>query len=139
MHCTEENTCDIVGTFRRHPVIRRSGHCDPSLRPWCDTSQQSAQLWKLRSPECSTSSLNWKITTTLVRPCIQNPHEKLVKQVLLAKSTGERPRGRPRPRWSNCISDLAWSRHGVEPAKLPEIAVDCEVFQVLWLLPPRPP
>jgi len=36
------------------------------------------------------------------------------------------------------ISDLAWSRLGVEPAKLSENAVDREVFQVLLgLLPSR--
>jgi len=33
--------------------------------------------------------------------------------------------------------DLAWYRIGVEPAELSEIAVDCEVFRVLGLLPPR--
>jgi len=39
------------------------------------------------------------------------PIERLVRQALLAKPTGKRPRYRPRPRrWSNCISDLAWSR-----------------------------
>jgi len=42
MYCIDENACDIVGTFRRHPVIRLPGH---SLLPWCDTLQQSAQLW----------------------------------------------------------------------------------------------
>ena len=57
---------------------------------------------------------------------------------MLAKTTENRPRIRPRPRWSNCISDLVWSRLGVEPAELSESAVDCEVFQVLlWLLPQR--
>jgi len=40
MYCIEEKTCDIVETFRR------PGHCaPPPSRPWCDTSQQSAQLW----------------------------------------------------------------------------------------------
>jgi len=54
-------------------------------------------------------------------------------------STRKRARRRPRPRWSNCISDLAWSSLGVEPAELSEIAVDCDVFRVLLvLLPPRP-
>jgi len=41
--------------------------------------------------------------------------------------------------WSDYISDLAWSRLGVEPAELSEFAADREVFQVLLgLLPPRP-
>ena len=29
MHCVEESNCDIVGTFRRPPVIRCPGHCSP--------------------------------------------------------------------------------------------------------------
>jgi len=41
--------------------------------------------------------------------------------------------------WSNCISDLAYSRRGVKQAELSEIAVDREVFQVLlWMLPLQP-
>jgi len=67
------------------------------------------------------------------------PNERLVRQALLAKPMGKGPRRRPRPRWSNCISDIAWSRLGVEPAKLDEIAIDREVFQVLLrMLPPQP-
>jgi len=62
-----------------------------------------------------------------------------MRQVLLAKPTGKRPRCRPRTSWINYISDLAWSRLGVEQAELSEIAVDREVVQVLLgLLPPRP-
>jgi len=50
----------------------------------------------------------------------------------------KRPSGRPRTRWSNYISGLACSRHGVEQAELSEIAVDSEVFwALLRLLPPR--
>ena len=56
-----------------------------------------------------------------------------------AYTTGKRPRCRPRTRWRDCISDLAWSRLGVEPVELNEIVVDREVFQVLlWVLPPQP-
>jgi len=78
----------------------------------------------------------------LVGPCIQNaqPNERLVRHVLLAKPTRKRPRCRPRYRWSNCISDLSWSRLDVEPAELSEIAIDREVFQVLlWMLPRNSP
>jgi len=66
-------------------------------------------------------------------------HERLVRQILLATPTEKGPRCRPRTRWSDYISDLAWSRLGVEPAELSEMPVDCEVFQVLGLVPPRPP
>jgi len=46
---------------------------------------------------------------------------------LLANPTGKRPIGRPTPRWSDYISDLAWTHFGVESAELLEIAVDREV------------
>jgi len=66
-------------------------------------------------------------------------YERLARQVQLAKPTEKRFRDHPRPRCSECISDLAWSRLGVEPAEPSEIAVDREVFQVLLgLLSPRP-
>jgi len=65
--------------------------------------------------------------------------ERVARHVLLATPPGKRSRGRPRARWNDYISDLAWSRLDVEPAKLSEIAVDREVFRVLLgLLPPRP-
>jgi len=59
------------------------------------------------------------------------PQERLARHVQLAKPTEKRFRGHPRPRWGDYISDLAWSRIGVKPAELSEIAVDREVFQVL--------
>jgi len=65
-------------------------------------------------------------------------HERLARQVLLAKPTGKWPRGLPRPRWSEGISNIVWPHLGVEPIELSEIAVDREVFQVLGLLLPRP-
>ena len=65
------------------------------------------------------------------------PLKRLVRQVLLAKPMGKRPKCRPRTRWRDFITDLAWSRLCVETAELSEIAVDREVFQVLlWMLPP---
>jgi len=67
------------------------------------------------------------------------PHERLARQVLLAKPTAKRSRGRLRIRWIDYISDLTWSGLGVEPAELPEIAVDREVFRVLLGLLPRDP
>jgi len=63
-------------------------------------------------------------------------HKSMARQVLLAKHTGKRPKDRPRPVWSDYISDLAWSHLVVEPAALAETAVDREVFQaLLGLLP----
>jgi len=67
------------------------------------------------------------------------PNGRLVRQALRSKPTGKRRRCRPRPRWSNCISNLAWSRLDVEPAELSEIAADRGAFQVLlWMLSPLP-
>jgi len=63
MYCIEEKTYDIVATCQHPPVIRRPGHWDPSLHPWCDTSRQSAQLWNSQSPECRNTSPNWENTT----------------------------------------------------------------------------
>jgi len=57
---------------------------------------------------------------------------------LQSTPTGKRPKVRPRTGWSDYISDLAYSRHGVESAEQSEIAVDREVFRVLLgLLPLR--
>jgi len=67
------------------------------------------------------------------------PHERLAKQVQLAKPMEKRFRDHPRPRWSDYISDLARSRLCAEPVELSEIAVDREVFQALQRLLPRDP
>ena len=50
---------------------------------------------------------------------------------LQSAPSGKRPKVRPRARWCHYISDLTWSRLGVEPAELSEISVDSEVFWVL--------
>jgi len=52
---------------------------------------------------------------------------------------GKRPRGRPRTQWRDYVSGLAWSRLGMDPAKLSEFAVHHDALQVLLgLLPPSP-
>ena len=56
------------------------------------------------------------------------PNERMVRQALLTKPTGKRPRCRLRPRRSSCISDLAWSGLGVEPAELSEIEISFETI-----------
>jgi len=66
-------------------------------------------------------------------------HKSLLRHVQLFKLTGKQPRGHPRPRWSNYISTLAWSRLGVEPAELSEIAVDCDVSKSSGCCPRDPP
>ncbi|TWW64250.1 hypothetical protein D4764_03G0012580 [Takifugu flavidus] len=49
------------------------------------------------------------------------------------------PRGRPRTRWRDYISRLAWERLGVPPEDLMEVARERAVWvSLLKLLPPRP-
>jgi len=76
----------------------------------------------------------------LVRPCVQKvpgKNSELLQATVYAP-TGRRHKVRPRTRWSDDMSDLAWFRLGVETAEISEIAVDREVFRVLLgLLPPR--
>ena len=57
-------------------------------------------------------------------------------RALLAAPNGKRPGRRPKPRWGDYTSELAWSRLGVEPSELSEIVVDREVFPVLLVLLP---
>jgi len=58
--------------------------------------------------------------------------ERLERQPLLAiRYYGKNPRGRPRTRWSDYVSNLARSHHGVELAELFEIAETRELFRVL--------
>jgi len=66
--------------------------------------------------------------------CLKRPRkERRIKSIrLLSPPTGKRPKVCPRTRWRDHISDLAWFRLGVEPVKLSEIAVDCEVVRYIW-------
>ncbi|KAL3973669.1 phosphorylated adapter RNA export protein [Sarotherodon galilaeus] len=60
-------------------------------------------------------------------------------RVFRACPTGRRPRGRPRTRWRDYMSRLAWECLGVPPDKLEEVAGEREVWaSLLGLLPPRP-
>ena len=81
-----------------------------------------------------------QISIYLCRPCVQNsPTKDWRGKSSWLNPRKKRFRGHPRPRCSDYISDLAWSRLGVEPAELSEIAVDREVFYVLLGLLPPPP
>ncbi|TWW75398.1 hypothetical protein D4764_13G0000600 [Takifugu flavidus] len=53
--------------------------------------------------------------------------------------TGKRPRGRPRTKWRDYISRLAWERLGVPPEELMEVAGERAVWvSLLKLLSPPP-
>jgi len=68
MYCIEEKIL-----FR---LFGARGIGPPSLGPWCDTSQQSPELWNPQNPECRTTSPDWENTTNVSRPCIQNAQRK---------------------------------------------------------------
>ena len=44
---------------------------------------------------------------------VRMPPERLPGEVFRARPTGRRPRGRPRTRWRDYVSRLAWERLGV--------------------------
>ncbi|KAK3518725.1 hypothetical protein QTP70_008916 [Hemibagrus guttatus] len=67
------------------------------------------------------------------------PPGRLPGGVFQACPTGKRPRGRPRTRWRDYVSRLAWERLGVPPEELEEVSGEREVWaSLLRLLPPRP-
>ena len=67
------------------------------------------------------------------------PPGRLPREVFRACPTGRRPRGRPRTRWGDYVTRLAWERLGVPPEELEEVSGEREVWgSLLRLLPPRP-
>ena len=125
--------------FSAPPVIRQPKHCAPYHRRYATgvTLRDKVRRCEIPialnvEPLLRTDRLQLRWFGHLSRMS----HKRLARQVLLAKHTGKRPRDRPRPSWSDYISDLAWSRLDVEPAKPSEIAIGREVYQVLLGLLP---
>ncbi|KAI3364012.1 hypothetical protein L3Q82_001226 [Scortum barcoo] len=52
------------------------------------------------------------------------PPGRLPREVFQACPTGRRPRGRPRTRWRDYVSRLAWERLGIPPEELEEVSGD---------------
>ena len=70
---------------------------------------------------------------------VRMPPGRLPGEVFRACPTGRRPRGRPRTRWRDYVSQLAWERLGILPEELVEVAGERRVWaSLLRLLPPRP-
>ena len=66
------------------------------------------------------------------------PQERLHKQTLYAKVSGNRPVERARTRWLDYIEDLGWNRLGLYPSEMHSVLVDREVWRLnLGLLPPQ--
>ncbi|CAL8276249.1 unnamed protein product [Arctogadus glacialis] len=67
------------------------------------------------------------------------PNGRLPWEVFQARPVGRRPRGRPRTRWRDYISTLAWERLGISPSELVNVAREREVWGPLLELLPRDP
>jgi len=64
---------------------------------------------------------------------------RLPLEVFRARPTGRRPRGRPRTRWRDYISRLAWECLGISQEELESVAGEKEAWgALLRRLPPRP-
>ncbi|TWW77410.1 Cytoplasmic dynein 2 heavy chain 1 [Takifugu flavidus] len=59
------------------------------------------------------------------------PSGRLPLEVFQTCPTGRRPRGRPRTRWRDYISHLAWERLGVPPEELMKVAGE----RAVWAAP----
>ncbi|KAK0137435.1 putative uncharacterized transposon-derived protein F52C9.6 [Merluccius polli] len=70
---------------------------------------------------------------------VRMPPGRLPGEVFRARPTGRRPWGKPRTRWRDYVSRLAWERLGIPQEELDEVAGEREVWvSMLGLLPPRP-
>ncbi|TWW78199.1 hypothetical protein D4764_11G0003200 [Takifugu flavidus] len=68
---------------------------------------------------------------------VRMPPGRLPGEVFRACPSGRRPPGRPRTRWRDYVSRLAWERLGIPPDELEEVAGEREVWaSLLRLLPP---
>ncbi|CAB1457291.1 unnamed protein product [Pleuronectes platessa] len=57
---------------------------------------------------------------------VRMPTGRLPWEVFQARPVGRRPRGRPRTRWRDYISTLAWERLGIPPSELVNVARERE-------------
>jgi len=70
---------------------------------------------------------------------IRMPPGRLPLEVFRARPTGRSPRGRPRTRWRDYISLLAWEHLGIPQVELESVAGEKEAWgALLRRLPPRP-
>ena len=70
---------------------------------------------------------------------VRMPPGRLPREVFQACPAGRRPRGRPRTRWRDYISTLAWERLGIPQSELVDAARERDGWgRMLELLPPRP-
>jgi len=65
------------------------------------------------------------------------PQERLTRLVRLDTPMGKGSRGRNKTKYRDYISNLAWSRLGVEPSEQSEVADKREMFGYLLAIPPK--
>ena len=70
---------------------------------------------------------------------IRMPPGRLPGEVFRARPTGRRPQGRPRTRWRDYVSRLAWERLGIPREELDEVAGEREVWASCLGCCPRDP
>ncbi|KAI3362067.1 hypothetical protein L3Q82_012215 [Scortum barcoo] len=100
------------------------------------------ELWvmteRTRSPRIQAAEMSFLHAGWLGDPLEIGHLGRLPREVFQACPTGRRPRGRPRTRWRDYVSRLAWERLGVPPEELEEVSGVREVWaSLLRLLPPR--
>ena len=99
---------------------------------------RSSDIWRELGVEplllrVERSQLRW------FRHLTRMPPGRLPLEVFRARPTGRRPRGRPRTRWRDYISLLAWEHLGIPQEELDSVAGEKEAWRALLdLLPPRP-
>ena len=62
---------------------------------------------------------------------VRMPPGRLPGELFRARPTGRRPRGRPRTRWRDYVSRLAWERLGILQEELDEVAGEREIWASL--------
>ena len=130
----------ILGNDWKNTVKRTNGrYWIFAKSSWCGDKKHWSEIRKARDvkPLLRIERYQLYVSSAMCPDC---PRKKWWTKSFELQSapTGKRPWVRPRTKWRDYISDLAWSRLGVEPAELSEIVVDREVFRVLLgLLPPR--
>ena len=59
---------------------------------------------------------------------VRMPPGRLPREVFQARPAGKRPRGRPRTRWRDYISSLAWEHLGIPQSELVDVAWERKVW-----------
>ena len=123
-----------VGLRQGSALCHRLNGCMLSLRDRVRSSVIQEELGVDPLLLCvERSQMRW------LRHLVRMPPGRLPGEVFRARPTGRRPRGRPRTRWRDYVSRLAWERLGIPQEELDEVAGEREVWtSLLRLLPPQP-